>query len=495
MRSMKKLLVPVILLAVLMIATAVGLIIKNSTKEQPVETESNVGFLNISNSEIMNISVTSAEGETMSFSSEVDTSTGNQTWTLDNDDGLINLSQDVIAQYVSMLSSYSSTAVISDHAALSEYGLETPAYTVKITKFDGTVNNVYIGDISFDGTNCYIMLDGDPNLYLVAVIKREYCAYTVEDFRSTQILELSYDHIDTVEFLRNSDDLDLMIDCITDEDGNPEFSVIEPFEKNTSGFFDSALKFFAQLNVTGFTTITPVELAQYRLDDPAYTFIYTLNNGTQYTIELSSDLSGYYYGSCTGYDGYFKIDVNNISGGLEMPLLNMIDSYVVDYQANELSSIEGSYEDDSFTYEINCETDMTEDGATASLNMRNAYVTTPTGRTFAAFLLENLVTIKLGGVELDASPEYDPVMTFVYNTKNYSSTTVDFTVRDNNTYYVFVDGEYTGFYVFSDELFHYGGEDTYDYGAWAAYLLTRQAIDNAVNDVYVIPAESETVES
>ena len=298
MRSMKKLLVPVILLAVLMIATAVGLIIKNSTKEQPVETESNVGFLNISNSEIMNISVTASDGDNISFSSEVDTSTGTQTWTLDNDDGLITLSQDVISQYVSMLSSYSSTAVISDHAALSEYGLETPAYTVKITKFDGTVNNVYIGDISFDGTNCYIMLDGDPNLYLVAVIKREYCAYTVEDFRSTQILELSYDHIDTVEFLRNSDGLDLMIDCITDEDGNPEFSVIEPFEKNTSGFFDSALKLFAQLNVTGFTEISPVEIAQYRLDDPAYTFIYTLNNGTQYTIELSSDLSGYYYGSC-----------------------------------------------------------------------------------------------------------------------------------------------------------------------------------------------------
>ena len=65
-------------------------------------------------------------------------------------------------------------------------------------------------------------------------------------------------------------------------------------------------------------------------------------------------------------------------------------------------------------------------------------------------------------------------------------------LNPNNSYYVFIDGEYTGFYVYSDELFHYGGTDTYDYGAWSAYLLTRQAIDNAINNIYDMPEESES---
>ena len=150
------------------------------------------------------------------------------------------------------------------------------------------------------------------------------------------------------------------------------------------------------------------------------------------------------------------------------------------------------YQDESFTYEISCVEDMTEEGATATLNMRNAYVETSSGRTYAAFLFENLVTIEISGVDLTATPEYTSEMTFIYHTTGYTTTTVDFTVRDNNSYYVFIDGEYSGFYVYSDELFHYGGTDTYDYGAWSAYRLTQQAIDNAVNNIYDMPEESES---
>ena len=493
MRSLKKLLIPIILLVALIIATAVGLKVKGNSAVETSETQANFGFYNVSNAEIQNLSVTSKEGDNISFSSTIDES-GTQIWTLDNDDGLIDISQVAVIQYVSILSSYTSTAIISDPAALSEYGLETPDYTVTITKTDGTVDNIYVGGISYDGKNCYCMVEGDPALYLVAIIKRENCAYTVENFRSTEILNLSYDHIDSIEFIRNSDELDITIDCQTDENGNPDFSVISPFERETNGFFDSTLKFFAKLNVSGFADITPMELAQYRLDEPEYTFIYTLNNGTAYTIELSSNMGGFYYGSCNSYDGYFKIDTNYLEGGLDLPLLNMIDNDIVSFEANEISSIEGSYDGDSFVFDINCVENMTEAEATATLNLRNAYVQTTSGRTYAAFLFENLVTIEIGGTDLNADPEYDPVMTFTYFTKDYSTTTVDFTVRDTNSYYVFIDGEYSGFYVFADELFHYGGEDSYNYGAWSAYLLTQQAIDNAINNIYDMPAESETVE-
>lgn len=493
MRSIKKLIIPVILLVGLIIATAVGLAIKSKNTVEISETEGSVGFYNVPNAEIQNLSVTSKEGSSISFTSSIDES-GTQTWSLDNDDGLVDISQNAVAQYVSLLSSYTSTAIVSDPAPLIEYGLETPDYTVTITRVDGTVDNIYVGGISYDGTNCYCMVEGDPTLYLVAIIKREKCAYTVEDFRSTQILNLSYDHIDSIEFIRNSDSLDLMLDCQTDENGSPEFTFVSPFERGTNGFFDSTLKFFAQLNVTGFEDITPMELAQYRLDEPEYTFIYTLNNGTAYTIELSSNLAGYYYGSCSSYDGYFRVSTDYIEGGLDLPLLNMVDNDIVSFSANEISSIEGSYDGDSFEFNISCVEDMTEAEATATLNLRNAYVQTSSGRTYAAFLFENLVTIELGGAELDASPEYDPVMTFTYFTKSYTTTKVDFTVRDSNSYYVFIDEEYSGFYVFADELFRYGGQDSYNYGAWSAYLMTQQAIDNAINNIYDMPAESETTE-
>ena len=493
MRSMKKLLIPLVLLVVLIVVTAVGMIIKNATDTEPSESDGNTGFLFVSNDDIQRFNVTSKEGNSITFVHVVDPEDNSNSWELDGATVDYELDQSAIASYVSLLSSYTYNSVISDPMPLEEYGLADPDFTVTIEKTDGSVTHAYVGSYSYDASNCYCMAEGDPNVYLVAALKRDYCAYTLEDFRSTHILDLDYTNIDTIEFIRTSDDLDLMISCDAEPDSSPEFNITSPFERGTNGFFDNTLEFFAKLNVTGFMDISPVEIAQYRLEEPAYTLIFTLDNGNMYTITLSDNMAGYYYGSCTGYDGYFKIDSTTLgNGGLEMPLINMIDNDVVSFQANEISSIEGTYGDESFTFEISCIEDMTEEGATATLNMRNAYVETSSGRTYAAFLFENLVTIEISGADLTATPDLESEMSFTYRTTGYQTTTVDFVVRDNNSYFVFIDGEYTGFYVYSDELFHYGGTDTYDYGAWSAYLLTRQAIDNAINNIYDMPEESES---
>ena len=58
-----------------------------------------------------------------------------------------------------------------------------------------------------------------------------------------------------------------------------------------------------------------------------------------------------------------------------------------------------------------------------------------------------------------------------------------------NFYYVFLNGEYTYFVVPTRELFNDSGTDTYNYGAWTAYELARQAIDNQVAGIYDIPSE------
>ena len=60
---------------------------------------------------------------------------------------------------------------------------------------------------------------------------------------------------------------------------------------------------------------------------------------------------------------------------------------------------------------------------------------------------------------------------------------------NGHTYYVFKDGEYMNFYVYSREIFNDGGADTYSYGFWKAYELLSDAITGNNNGIYDIPGE------
>ena len=55
---MKKLLIPLVLLVVLIVVTAVGMIIKNATDTEPSESDGNTGFLFVSNDDIQRFNVT-----------------------------------------------------------------------------------------------------------------------------------------------------------------------------------------------------------------------------------------------------------------------------------------------------------------------------------------------------------------------------------------------------------------------------------------------------
>ena len=82
-------------------------------------------------------------------------------------------------------------------------------------------------------------------------------------------------------------------------------------------------------------------------------------------------------------------------------------------------------------------------------------------------------------------------MTLKYVTKHYETINLSFIQRDTDSYYVMVNDEYSSFYIYSRELFKDGGTDTYSYGAWAAYELAQEAIDNAINGMYDIPVDTE----
>ncbi len=485
MKSIKNLIVPAAVLLALIVFAIVWFAIPKKDDEPEVSDEAK-NVLSISCEEIARFSMHKKSGEDIIFVSETDAELGTQTWSIEGSG--MEISQSAVLSYVSMLSSYTATSTVIEPDSLSDYSLEDPDYTIEITKEDGTVETLYIGSYTFDSKGVYFMLDGDPNVYITAKLKRDYCDKTLNDFASTKILELDLSEVTTVEFIRTSDNTDI-VTVPVEKNGSfehPGFDVISPLECPASERYENLVEFVAGLQVTNFEDIPESDLSVYGLDDPAFEFIFTMDDGSEITVSLSLNLGGKYYGTCSEMDGYFSISEFQFNG-VETPLLSLLDTYIADYEASEVSSITGTYGDDTFVFELNVNGTMGEAGSSANLNYRNAYVrVSEGGRTYAAILFDTITGMQYSGIDVDADPTLDPALTFTIVTNSYQIITIDFVERDPGSYYVFIDGEYTGFYVISSVLFSNGGSDLLNYGAWSAYELTVEAIDNSINGIYSI---------
>ena len=491
MKSVKNLLIPFIVMLVL-VGVAVVVVITNNKPDPAEQTAAaNENVVNIDPFLISSIKVEREDGG-IGFQGSVDEN-NTLNWALLEEYGSdVQLNNSGVTSWVYMLSNFMSSSTVGDSSELdlAEYGLLDPAYTIVITRYDGTTDRIYIGNKTVDGYNCYFMVEGDPNIYTVAAAKIAYCGYEIIDFLESSSFDIDYSSLSTVEFKRLADETDITATCTVYDTGDPVFNVISPYEIGCSPYFTSLIGKIVDLDISAYIDIHEDELQAYGLETPAYEFDFTMNDGRIISIDLSANINGYYYGRCNTIDGYFKISEMQLDY-LDTQLMMLLDSYLVYYPASEMSKITGTYGDESFTYDIETTGSISADDAVAELNMRDAKVFTSSGRSYAAILYESLITISVSGIDLEADPEFEPELEFTFITNDYQTSTLSFVRRDDNSYFAFVNGEYSYFYVPATQLFKDAGSDTYNYGAWTAYELANEAIDNAIAGIYDIPADGD----
>lgn len=498
MKSVKNLLIPFVLMILLLIGSIVFFIYKKNTK--PAETEDTlIDVLYVDNNTVKSITTQSsnADFKTVKITASQNTD-GSLLYAYEGDDldDTLSYSQEDMSSYVALLSSYSCEALISSEGNFAEYGLDNPVYTITLETFDGSKSVVYLGNKTPDSSYCYMRVDGSNDVYTVAVAKMIKAEYQGIDLLESQILDVDYSKIDTVEFDRTTDGLNIEATCeIYEETGDPQYFIHKPFNIQASAYFENLVEYVCTLEITSFMDISDDQLSQYGLDKPTFHFCITMDSGEKKDIYFSSDLGGYYYGYIAGMKNYFMVSDQQIKG-LETPALTLLNSYISYYSACDISSIKGTYNGDSFDFELNVNDTaaISDDDSTVTINGRNAKIFNSDDRSYCAMLFESLVCIEIGGIESESSvsPDAIPVMTLTFVTNDYETTEYDFYQRDTDSYYVYVNGEYSQFYVYSRELFNDGGSDTYSYGVWPAYSMLLTAIDNSIDGIYDIPSDSGT---
>lgn len=497
MKTVKNLLVPFIVLVALLIVATVYFIVDSQKRNAVVESASGmIDVIYINSSDVLNLTVlNNATG----YSSSIDCahqSNGEISFELfaDDVDPNIDYSQAELSRFVSVFSSIQCRSKVSDQGNFADYGLDMPAFTVSINTTDGSSTRYYFGNVSPDPNYCYLSVEGSKDIYLVSSDKLKIAESTSVNFLEDKVLQIDYNELDTITFKRASDKLSMEIKVSVDSFDNPLFEVVKPYSHSVSSYFSTLLKNVSSLYISDFVDIPASEKADYGLSDPEYRFVFMMKNGSSTELYLSSQNAGCYYGYIKGQDYYFKLSDSQFIG-LDFSETKLIYPNIMNIQAYELSSLSCVYGNESFKLDFNVPAgqSITSSEAEIKLDGRNTKVIDSTGRSYISVLLESLNSIEIAGIIMNADVDTSsgPVFSISYISGDYTTTVYDFYTRDNNSFFVFKNGKFTNFYVFSEEIFKNSGSDTYNYGCWAAYKLLDEAIKGGINGVYDIPGNGQ----
>lgn len=496
MKSVKNLIVPAIILVALVISAIVYFAVDKFRNNQ-VSESSGSGMIDVvyfNPSDISNISVYNRDtGHTVTVNCFSD-SEGNTSFEYQGDDKkpTESYSQSKLSSYVSLMASFSGYTKISSSGNFADYGLDNPAYKITINALNGSVTTISLGNRTPDAKYCYLNVSGSQDIYTVAAVKLDDANVTALSFLDAKALNINFYDLKTIHFDRKNDGLSLDANVIETASGVSTIEFYKPYNHGASQYFDSMINSILSLEISEYVAVTDNNLAAYGLNDPNFHFILTTKSGDTTELYFSRNISGVYYGYISGSGYYFLVNERQLNG-LELKETVLIDPYVCYCYVKDITSITGTYGDKSFKFELDVPEgkSITSDGVYVTLDGRNAQISDYSGRSYCSILFESIACINIGGIETNASVNTSsgPVVSFAFLDRTYVTTVYDFYTRDSDSFYVFKDGEYTGFYVYSRELFNDGGTDTYSYGCWRAYELLNEAISGNVNGIYDLPKE------
>jgi len=493
MKSAKNLIIPSIVMVILAIVVGVFFVVDKSIKGRTAETSyKQVDLLYISPVDISSVSVLHRDSNINVKIDRAVKPDGTVVYSYSGSDkGTVMYSQSEMESFLTTMNSFVSCSAIAENANLSEYGLDNPAFTVTINKTDGTQNVILIGNQSSNGAGCYVCAAGSTSVYLAGNDKFYSASMTGNDFIDDRLIDEEMKKLESVDFTRKKDSISLSGNATYYEDYDYcTFKFNKPFEIGSSTYFDKLIKNICVLSVAGYEDATNENLSKFGLAIAPYQVVLHFQDGKTYSIEFSTSINGFYYGRINGTGKIFKAEASKLEL-VESPLLRLINDYVFYYTCDEIDSVDVSGTKGKFVLKVDVKKGQTisDHDSKVSLDGRNARVTNASGRSYAAMLYETIFCINVGGIEETANiPETAVADTSVkvYD-RNHAAIVFDFYRRSDETFYVYKNGEYTGFYVFKRELYNDGGQDTYNYGIWPAYEILTKAITEGINGVYEIP--------
>jgi len=241
-----------------------------------------------------------------------------------------------VTSLVSSLASLSSDRLIEDKPSdYSAYGFTSPAERVTITRKDGKVQTLLIGDDTPTGSGAFAKVDGDPRVFTIASYIKTSLDKTSKDLRDKRLLTFNSDKLTRVyltakggpiEFGKNTqNEWQILKPRPLRADGLQVDELVRKLKDakmDTSGTDEDAKKAIA-----GFSTGTRV--AQAAVTDAG---------GTQ-QIEVRKDKDKNYYAKSSAVEGIYKV-TSDLGDGLDKGLDDFRNKKLFDFGFNDPNKLE-----------------------------------------------------------------------------------------------------------------------------------------------------------
>ena len=405
------------------------------------------------------------------------------------------VSQRIASGYFDVLSTFTSNSLIASGADLAEYGLDKPFYSVTVEMEDGSEKTVLLGNDSFDGKSVYVTLKDSKDVYIVEIGKKTEAARDPSSLISNEVWNYRFYEVNDMVFKSRSKNIELAVDLVYNVGTKqPECVISSPYYVKAGKSFVELINKALDFEVSQYVSLNDDEISKLGLNDPEYTIILNFKDKSKRSISLSSESDGYFY----GYTDEDKSKVFRISKDLmkelELPVKSLINKSVISFEPSEVKSItvqNGTEDPFKLELSVGYGENLSSESSTITLNKAFAKIITPEGRNFGSILFESVVNVDIEGIDQTVKPAFNSEFSVRIITKNYLEYKYDFVKRSDKTYYVFLNEEYTGFYVKSDELFKKESKDSYSYGIIGAYELLIQAIKDNADGKYEIKTNSK----
>lgn len=158
MKQKKTMLIMVVVLAVLLVLYG-GLKAWNSHSDRQKKEKEGKEKVSLVDVKSLKSFAYESGGSKMSFTKE------NGEWVYDEDDG-VRLNQSTIKSMAKEITGLTAVRKLSDPDEKSDYGLDSPDYTVTYTAKDGTKGTIQIGNAA--GDNYYAMIEDSDAVYTIS---------------------------------------------------------------------------------------------------------------------------------------------------------------------------------------------------------------------------------------------------------------------------------------------------------------------------------------
>lgn len=384
---------------------------------------------------------------------------------------------------------------------LGLYGLAAPKTKLTVILKNGEKHTISFGNEIASGSYNYAVLDDSGTIYTVASSTVDKVKYDYLDLLDKSlVVGIEEKNLNSFAFERSKDNLKLVSSCVYAETVSDEatttyfnFSVLEPIKKigNTDNLTVLAKEALA-LEVSSFIELNPTDLVQYGLDKPLYTF--TLGTGSKSVvlkIGKKADDSSYYMLS-DAVPAVFSASSSAFSL-LDMKFTEMVERFVAlegIWQVDQVKVDLPEY-DVSFTTNLSISKNQNanDEGVAFTLDGENAAILNQKGDSLYSDFYVRIIAMQFEDLDTQAAPVNTHDGSIVYSIEadlenNIPAHTkmIEFAKRDAYTYYVFIDGIYTGYYIDGNKAFL--SEKIDSEGIVIAYRNMKYAIAHAVNGVF-----------